>query len=144
MGGTADPQPEQPEAHEQPEGITALDLMDLPPILYRVMRLILRVGEMNYGQLDEANAAEPAEERIGSADLREALKTLCEQNWLLQEGEGQLTTYRINLRRKISNALNTFAARSPDHDALSKSIWDALDTNPGQDSPKLDLHTDKP
>ncbi len=144
MGGLVDPQQERPEDHEQNEGLTALDLMDLPPILYRVMRLILRDGEMDYSQLDRANAALPDDERLSQNDLAEALKRLCEQNWLTQQGEGQSTVYRINLRRKVSNALNTFAARSPEHDALSKSIWDALDAKPDQDRPPLDLDDGKP
>ena len=138
MGGLLDPQPDGD--HEQGEGLTALDLMDLPPTLYRVMRLILRQGEMSYPQLDEANAASPEDERLSQRDLGEAVKTLCEQNWLLQQGEGDSTIYRINLRRKVSNALNTFAEHSPEHDALSKTIWDAIDASPEEDrKPSLDL-----
>jgi hypothetical protein len=138
MGGLFDPQPDP--SGDQGEGLTALDLMDLPPAQYRVMRLILRQGAMSFRQLGEANAAEPEDERLSQVDLDDALKALCEQNWLLQKGEGQSSTYRINLRRKVSNALNTFAAHSPEHDALSQSIWDALDANPGQESkPVLDF-----
>jgi hypothetical protein len=143
MGGLVDPQQDSSGDHGQGDGLTALDLMDLPPALYHVMRLILRVGEMNYDQLHEANAASPDAERLSHADLGETLKTLCDQHWLIQDGEGQATIYRINLRRKVSNALNTFGGRSPEHDALSKSIWDALEARPQQDKPKLDLNGDQ-
>jgi hypothetical protein len=138
MGGLFDPLQGRSGDQERNDGITALDLMDLPPAHYRVMRLMLRRGEMNYLQLGEANIAQPEGDRLSQVELDEALKSLCDQRWLIQQGEGQTLTYKLNLRRKVSNALSTFAKRNQASSTLSKSIWDALDPKHDQDNPPQD------
>jgi len=144
MGGLFDPLQGRSGDQERNDGITALDLMDLPPTLYRVMRLMLRRGEMSFPQLDEANTGLPEGDRLSQVELDDAVKSLCEQRWLIQQGEGKSLTYKINLRRKVSNALNTFARRNQASNTLSQSIWDALDSNPEQDKPPQDRDPKKP
>jgi hypothetical protein len=138
MGGLFDPLQGRSGDQERNDGLTALDLMDLSPTLYRVMRLMLRRGEMSHVQLGEANTNLPEGDRLSQVELDEAVKSLCEQHWLLQQGEGQSITYKINLRRKVGNALNTFARRNQASSTLSKNIWDALDAKPEPDKPPQD------
>jgi len=95
-------------------GITALDFVDLPPALRKIMRLMLRQLQMNYPQLCEAMDKMPEKERLSRADLSEALDTLSKQAWLLQIGEGERAVYKVNLRRKAGSS-------------LASGIWQSLD-----------------
>ncbi len=96
------------EISRRENGISPLDLADLPPALRRLMRLMLREVVMKYSDLrSQANDLAPAE-------LDAALQTLTAQHWLSRYGEGELTCYRVNLRRRAGSRLN------PD-------IWSALE-----------------
>jgi len=95
-------------------GITALDLADLPPALRKIMRLMLRQLQMNYPQLCEAMDKMPENERLSHADLDDALKTLSQQAWLIQIGDGERAIYKVNLRRKAGST-------------LASGIWQSLD-----------------
>jgi hypothetical protein len=130
MGGLDDPLRGQSDEH----GITTLDLIDLPPVLYRVMRLMLRRGQMTYPQLDEANAALSDTERLSRDELDAALQTLVEQGWLVPSNEEPALTYKVSLRRKVRTGLDTFSKRNAASSALTKNIWDALDSNVEQDT----------
>lgn len=109
----------QLEIARREQGISALEIAELPPRLRRVMRLMLREVVMKHSELSAAVAALPPEQRLSQPELEDALKTLVEQNWLLRYGQGELTSYRVNLRRKAGSQ-------------LSQDIWSALQNRIGQ------------
>jgi hypothetical protein len=86
-------------------GISALELADLPPSLRRIMRLMLRELVMKTDQIVTAVEAMPETNRMSRNEIEVALAALVEQNWLLTSGEGEFLSYRVNLRRKAGSAL---------------------------------------
>ena len=107
---------------QQEGGITALDLVDLPPALRKIMRLMLRELQMTYPRLCEAMDAMPEQERLTRNGLDDALSTLTQQSWLLRIGEGAKAIYKVNLRRREGSK-------------LASGIWSALDSKL-KDKPK--------
>ncbi|MBN2547768.1 MAG: hypothetical protein JXB15_01320 [Anaerolineales bacterium] len=105
----------QLDIRKREQGITALDIADLPPNLRRVMRLMLREVVLKYTDLVSAIEAMPAANRLGRAELDSALAQLVEQNWLLRNGQGEMLSYRVNLRRKAGSQ-------------LGQDIWSALES----------------
>jgi hypothetical protein len=105
----------QLEIQKREQGISALELTDLPPNLRKIMRLMLREVVMKYNEICTAVEAMPQASRMTQAELDSALKTLVEQNWLIRSGEGEFLSYRVNLRRKAGSQ-------------LGKDIWAALDS----------------
>jgi hypothetical protein len=104
-------------------GISAWELAQLPAGQRRVIRLILREVQMPYPELCRVTAALPAGQRLEQADLDEVLTRLQEKAWLIRLGQGQLTTYRVNLRRKSGSR-------------LANSIWERLDRQIGAQTPR--------
>lgn len=111
----------QLEIAKREQGISALEIAELPPKLRRVMRLMLREVVMKHSELSAAVAALPPENRLSPGELESALQTLVEQNWLLRYGQGELTSYRVNLRRKAGSQ-------------LGQDIWSALQERISQPS----------
>lgn len=95
-------------------GISPLDLAALPPRLRKIMRLMLREVEMTYSQLREETAKMAEADRLNDAELKEALESLTKQSWLIELGQEELITYKVNLRRKGPSS-------------LSAGIWATLD-----------------
>ena len=122
MAGVFDRLQKQIDDKRKEGGITVLDLADLPPALRKIMRLMLRQLQMGYPQLCEVMEQLPENERLTRANLDEVLKTLVDQAWLIQLGEGERAIYKVNLRRKAGSN-------------LSESIWQSLDARM-KDSPK--------
>ena len=122
MTGVFDRLQKQLDDKRKENGITVLDLADLPPALRKIMKLMLRKLQMNYDQLYETIEQMPEEERLTRIQLDEALKKLSEQAWLIQIGKGERAIYKVNLRRKAGSK-------------LGESIWQNLDAklkdNPG-------------
>jgi hypothetical protein len=122
MAGVFDRLQKQIDDKHKEGGITVLDLAELPPALRKIMLLMLRQLQMNYPQLCDAMDQMPEDERLTRANLDEALKTLAEQAWLTQIGEGERAIYKVNLRRKAGSK-------------LGEGIWQNLDAklkgNPG-------------
>jgi hypothetical protein len=114
MAGVFDRLQKEINDKQKEGGITALDLADLPPALRKIMRLMLRQIQMNYPELCEVMEKMPEEQRLSRSDLDEALKTLSQQAWLLQVGEGDKAVYKVNLRRKAGST-------------LASGIWSELD-----------------
>jgi hypothetical protein len=96
---------QQLDIRKREEGISALEIRDLPPNLRKIMRLMLREIVMKYNSLVAAVDAMPATDRLSHAELDVALNTLVEQNWLVRYGEAEFTSYRVNLRRKAGSQL---------------------------------------
>lgn len=103
----------QLDIRKREEGISAIELADLPPNLRKIMRMMLREVVMKYTDLAGAVEAMPPANRLSRAELDAALGVLVEQNWLLRYGEGELMSYRVNLRRRAGSQLN-------------QDIWSAL------------------
>jgi len=114
MSSVFDRLQKQLDIRKREEGISPLDLADLPPELRRIMRLMLREVVMKYSDLIQAVEAMPAAQRLSRRELDAALGTLVEQNWLIRYGQGELISYKVNLRRKAGSQLD-------------KDIWSALD-----------------
>jgi len=121
MPGVFDRLQKQIDDKAKEGGITALDLVDLPSSLRKIMRLMLRRLQMNHAQLSEAMLAMPEKDRLSDSELVQALETLTEQFWLIRLGEGERTTYKVNLRRKAGSTLES-------------NIWASLDkkVEPGE------------
>jgi hypothetical protein len=113
-GGVFDRLQQQLDIRKREEGISALEITDLPPSLRRVMRLMLREVVMKYTDLCVSVEAMPQVDRPSRTELDQALTTLVEQNWLSCYGEGEFTSYRVNLRRKAGSQ-------------LGQDVWSALD-----------------
>lgn len=133
-----DPSNGQSEESEQDDGLAALDLLELPAALYRIMRLMLRHVEMDFAQLWKVIEALPEAERLTRAEVEEALRSLIEQRWLTRTDGTDQTTYKVNFRRKIGNVRSAFTARTRKGSALPKGIWEALDSPPKKKSQSLD------
>jgi hypothetical protein len=129
-----DPSGGQSEQSEQDDGLAALDLLELPTALYRIMRLMLRHVEMDFVQLWKVIEALPEAERLTRAEVEEALRALIEQHWLIKTDTANLPTYRVNFRRKIGNVRSGFTPRAKKGRSLPQGIWDALD-GPSKETP---------
>jgi hypothetical protein len=114
MGSIFDRLRQQLEISKREQGISPIEIAELPPNLRKVMRLMLREVVMKHTELHKAVEAMDASGRLTSAELDAALAKLVEQNWLVRYGEGEFTSYRVNLRRKAGSQ-------------LGKDIWSALD-----------------
>jgi hypothetical protein len=101
-------------------GISPLDLAALPPRLRKIMRLMLREVEMTYEQLREATAGMAEEDRLSDSELKDSLDNLTKQSWLIRLGQGELITYKVNLKRKGPSS-------------LSSGIWATLEDRMGTD-----------
>lgn len=77
------------------EGISPLEIAELPPPLRRVMRLMLREDTLTLEQMVEVvcDAGE-----MTPSELEQALDELTRQNWLLRHED----QYEVNLRRRAS------------------------------------------
>ena len=123
----------QLDIQKREQGISALDIADLPPNLRKIMRLMLRELVMKYSELVQAVEAMPAANRLSQKELDSALKTLVEQNWLVRYGSGELMSYKVNLRRRAGSQLgqDIWSALG---DRIAKSKKSEQDTANKQDS----------
>jgi len=96
---------QQLDIQNRAEGISALDLAQLPPGLRKIMRLMLREIEMSHAAILEAMSDQPEPDRMKPGDLENALSTLSQQGWLICRGEGDRRNYTVNLRRKQGSSL---------------------------------------
>ena len=115
MPGVFDRLNKEIENKKKEGGITPLDLVDLPPALRKIMRLMLRELQLDYNKLCETMDAMPENERLSRDDLDDALSNLAEQSWLIRIGEGQKAIYKVNLRKKAGST-------------LAGGIWNSLDS----------------
>jgi hypothetical protein len=97
------------------KGPSPIELASLPPVQRTIMRMLLRELEMTDAALRQTMAEQPEDKRPSGPDLDEALKELIRDGWVIRMGEGQIITYKTNLRRRAPST-------------LAKSIWSALDS----------------
>lgn len=114
MGNIFDRLQQQLEISKREQGISPIEIAELPPNLRKVMRMMLREVVMKYSDLRKAVEKIDASGRLSPTELDAALAKLVEQNWLTRYGEGEFTSYRVNLRRKAGSQ-------------LGKDVWSALD-----------------
>ncbi len=88
------------KAEAYPEGITILDLAELPTPLKQIMKIMLREHELSLGEIVQANQELPDQDRLSTGQLQEALTELTTQFWLICRGEGDRRRYQVNLRYK--------------------------------------------
>lgn len=114
MGGVFDRLQQRLSVQKREEGITALELAELPPNLRKLMRLMLREAELEYPAICAAIEAMPESGRLKKDELDQALAELTKQNWLQRTVRSGIATYQVNLRRKAGVT-------------LPPGIWTALD-----------------
>ena len=102
------------EVEKREEGISPLDIADLPPNLRKIMRMMLREVEMTDTELRQAVEEMPAVDRMSPSDLSQALNELTRQFWLIRRGLGERITYQVNLRRKAGSK-------------IAQGVWNVLD-----------------
>lgn len=106
MSGIFDRLQKQLDIQKREQGISALELSELPGSLRKIMRMMLREVVMKYSDLLVAVDSQPALKQMSRSELNSSLKTLVEQNWLISTGDGEFLAYRVNLRRKAGSQLN--------------------------------------
>jgi len=95
---------------EAKDGISVLDIVDLPTSLRKIMRFVLRKTKLAY------TYSEIAAEMKGfdRQELDQTLAALVKQDWLIRFGEDENATYKVNLSRKRGSALGA-------------NFWSAID-----------------
>lgn len=94
----------QQHAPEDTAGLTMMDLLDLPPAVRALARLLLRRGAMSYQDLAAAAAARPEAEQLSSAQLDAVIEVLSRQRWLQRIESAEILLYRLHLRRKAPSS----------------------------------------
>jgi hypothetical protein len=117
------------ELEKKDEGISTIDIAQLPPNLRKVMRIMLREVEISQENLEAKIADLPEQSRMSRGDLTLALAELTQQGWLIKRGLGKQVTYQVNLRRRAGSS-------------LANSIWAKLDERIGSSPPKEEDETD--
>lgn len=112
------------EKKKKLEGVSALDLIELPLSLRRVMRLLLRELKMSYPRLCEVVDELPEGQPLTREELEHALDELTEQNWLIRIGQGEKAIYRVNLRAKRKSKLDESIWSTLE----ARGVWSALDS----------------
>ncbi len=113
------------EVDKKNEGISAIDIADLPANLRKVMRIMLREVEISLPDLKSKIANLPERSQISSEDLDQALVELTRQGWLIKRGLVGKITYQVNLRRKTGSE-------------LANSIWSKLEERISGNKPESD------
>jgi hypothetical protein len=91
-------------------GVTAVDMLELPPVLNQILRVLLAHGPMTQPRVQAALAALPDTLWPDDCGLPLALSGLVDRGWLLREGDDCTKlepVYRVNLRTKARNTSGT-------------------------------------
>jgi predicted ArsR family transcriptional regulator len=103
---------------EKREGITLAELLDLSPVLRRLMNRVTRHGELT--------AKEATEELdISEEEAEEMLGALIEKGYLLREKRDDVWVYRVYFARKRGTS-------------LPSGIWSALGDKPEESDSEED------
>ncbi len=113
MSGVFDRLQKKLDVQKHEQGISPLEIAQLPSNLRKIMRLMLREVDMKYSNICKAIQELPENNRLTTPELDDALRALTEGNWLIKSGEGEFLSYKVNLRRKAGSGLD-------------KDIWTAL------------------
>ena len=113
----------QLDIKKREQGISALEIADLPPNLRLVMRRMLREVVLRYTELCAWIETLPERRSISQDELDAALEELVKQNWLVKLGKDEFTSYKVNLRRRAGTQ-------------LGGDIWGSLDARLAGDPPE--------
>ena len=97
-----------------------LDLAKLPPNQRRIMRILLRKGEMTYSDLYSSVEAVSEADCMDQTEFDKALEVLSKQGWLILTSD-QRVIQKVNFRRKTGVS-------------LPQNIWSALEAKVKQSS----------
>jgi hypothetical protein len=90
--------------HPRVEGVSAVDLLDLPPALNQIVRVLLSGGSMTLASMRIVLETLPDTLWGDTTTLQLAVDSLVHQSWLVcispNEGEHGEPRYRVNLRAK--------------------------------------------
>ena len=93
------------------KGFSPLDLADLDPPLRKLMKIMIRKAKLKYPEIIEVMKEN---EDFSQEKVDNTLEELVKLDWLIHFGEGESSTYKVNLgRRKASG--------------LGGSVWAAID-----------------
>jgi hypothetical protein len=96
--------------HPRAGGVTAADMLDVPPVLNQILRVLLAHGPMTQAQMRAQLASLPDSLWVDESDLPVALGALVDQQWLLRSAANSKDSepqYRINLRTKARTSAVT-------------------------------------
>ncbi|MFH1447132.1 MAG: hypothetical protein ABIG43_06980 [Chloroflexota bacterium] len=109
------------DIEKRDEGISLIEIAQLPSNLRQVMRIMLRELEITRDDLITEISKLPEDGRLQNDELLYSLETLTKQNWLISCGEGKSMNYQVNLRRKSGSSLaKCFWAQLDDRIAAQK------------------------
>jgi hypothetical protein len=114
MSGVFDRLKKRMDIESQEGGISPLDLANLPPLLRKIMRHMLREHELMHREVLEWAEELPEADRPDQKELDQALEALSRQFWLIKRGEGERVRYQANLRRKAASK-------------IAQGVWSVLD-----------------
>lgn len=86
------------------EGITMMHLLELPPPVRALLRLLLRRGSMSRQDLACASAAQPQPLQLSGGQLDTLIEMLSRQGWLQHVEGAESPRYRLHLRPKTPAA----------------------------------------
>jgi len=118
MSGVYDRLHQKLELQKREEGISPMELADLPANLRSIMRLMLREIELTFEDIAEHVGKMPDKDKMTTEELQKALDHLTNHYWLIRRGEGKRIRYEVNLRRKTGSGLT--------------NIWSALNDRIGK------------
>ncbi len=84
-------------------GFSVVDFINLPLVERRIMRSMLREVTMTYPQLRDAISTLPADQRPDDTKLSATLDQLTRDHWLVRQGNGQQSAYRMSKMRRSSS-----------------------------------------
>lgn len=89
---------------ETKKGFSPLDLVDLDPPLRKLMRMMIRKTKLTY--LEIIDVVKGEDDDFDQEDLNNTLANLVKRDWLIQLGEGERSTYKVNLGRRRASGLD--------------------------------------
>lgn len=97
------------------DGLSLLELSDLPGSWRTIIRLLMRKQPQTYASLAAATAALPGQQQLVGECLDAALDELRENGYIVQEGAGEDRSYLMRIARKSGRT-------------MSNDLWNALDS----------------
>jgi hypothetical protein len=104
------------------EGLSLLELSDLPADWRTIIRMLMREQSLTYAALKDALATLPEPQQIEGARLNDLLSDLCRQGYLVQDMIDGQRAFRAQIARKSGRTLN-------------KTLWGALEPSDSNEPP---------
>lgn len=114
------------------KGFSPLHLAELPPPLRKMMKIMIRKTKLTYHEVVEIMKSE---DDFDQGELDTTLSDLTKTEWLIQLGEGDRSTYKVNLGRRQASGLDG-SVWSAINDKLEQRIKEQQDKKKDPDSPE--------